>query len=39
MWENDHNKNGSKWIMRFKKGYALLFWEELILAFIGQKTR
>ena len=37
MWEDDHNSNGGKWIMRLKKGYVSLFWEQLILAFIGQK--
>lgn len=35
MWEDEANKNGARWIFRIKKGSVNLFWEELILAYIG----
>jgi translation initiation factor 4E len=37
VWEDDENKNGGKWIMRLKKGVADRYWEDLLLAFIGDQ--
>jgi translation initiation factor 4E len=37
MWEDDHNKNGGKWIVRLKKGLANRCWENLILALLGEQ--
>ena len=39
-WEDSHNKNGGKWIIRLRKGdgrLSSLYWEELLLAIIGEK--
>jgi translation initiation factor 4E len=35
MWEDSGNKGGSRIMMRIKKGSTNVFWEELLLAFIG----
>jgi translation initiation factor 4E len=37
VWEDDENKRGGKWIMRLKKGVADRYWEELLLALIGDQ--
>lgn len=37
MWEDEANKNGGRWQMRFSKGYANKVWEDLILALIGEQ--
>lgn len=37
VWEDDENKHGGKWIMRLKKGVADRYWEELLLAMIGDQ--
>ena len=37
MWEDEANKNGGRWQMRFAKGYANKVWEDLILALIGEQ--
>lgn len=38
-WEDARNKNGGKWIMRLRKtdGLSSLYWEELLLAIIGEQ--
>mmetsp|Transcript_4980 Transcript_4980/g.16318 ORF Transcript_4980/g.16318 Transcript_4980/m.16318 type:complete len:296 (-) Transcript_4980:1568-2455(-) len=39
-WEDAHNKNGGKWILRLRKsddGLSSLYWEELLLAIIGEQ--
>lgn len=38
-WEDTRNKNGGKWIMRLRKtdGLSSLYWEELLLAIIGEQ--
>eukprot|EP00053_Salpingoeca_punica_P003247 m.42052 g.42052 ORF g.42052 m.42052 type:complete len:186 (+) comp12068_c0_seq1:147-704(+) len=37
MWEDDHNKNGGKWIVRLRKGLASRYWESLALALVGDQ--
>ena len=37
MWEDEENKRGGKWIMRLKKGIADRYWEDLLLALIGDQ--
>ncbi|KAJ1985418.1 hypothetical protein H4R34_000072 [Dimargaris verticillata] len=37
IWEDDVNVNGGKWIVRLKKGIASRYWENLILAVIGDQ--
>lgn len=37
MWEDEANRDGGKWIIRLKKGLAHRFWEELLLAIVGEQ--
>ncbi|KAI5292482.1 hypothetical protein KEM52_006319, partial [Ascosphaera acerosa] len=37
VWEDDANKKGGKWIMRLKKGVADRYWEDLLLAIVGDQ--
>ncbi|KAL6053061.1 mRNA cap-binding protein [Balamuthia mandrillaris] len=37
MWEDDANKRGGKWIIRLKKGLASKYWEDLVLAVVGEQ--
>lgn len=37
VWEDEENKRGGKWIMRLKKGVADRYWEDLLLAMIGDQ--
>ncbi|KAM7217452.1 Translation Initiation factor eIF- 4e-like domain containing protein [Rhypophila decipiens] len=37
IWEDDENKNGGKWILRLKKGVADRYWEDLLLAIVGEQ--
>ncbi|KAK3714837.1 hypothetical protein LTR37_007572 [Vermiconidia calcicola] len=37
VWEDEENKHGGKWIMRLKKGVADRYWEDLLLAMIGDQ--
>lgn len=37
IWEDDDNRKGGKWIVRLKKGVADRFWEDLLLALIGDE--
>ncbi|XP_075507370.1 eukaryotic translation initiation factor NCBP-like [Primulina tabacum] len=37
LWEDSANCNGGKWIIRFKKAVSGLFWEDLVLALIGDQ--
>ncbi|TPX09639.1 uncharacterized protein E0L32_009112 [Thyridium curvatum] len=37
IWEDDENKKGGKWIVRLKKGVADRYWEDLLLAVIGDQ--
>lgn len=36
-WEDPQNQNGGKWMVRLKKGLASKYWEELVLAIIGEQ--
>lgn len=36
-WEDPQNARGGKWIVRLKKGLASKYWEELVLAIIGEQ--
>lgn len=36
-WEDNMNKDGGKWLLRCKKGMASRYWEELVLAVIGEQ--
>nr|XP_061810494.1 eukaryotic translation initiation factor 4E type 2-like [Nerophis lumbriciformis] len=37
MWEDECNRGGGKWIIRLRKGLASRFWENLILAMLGEQ--
>ena len=37
MWEDEENKRGGKWIVRLKKGVADRYWEDLLLAIVGDQ--
>ncbi|KAK9664652.1 hypothetical protein RND81_14G058500 [Saponaria officinalis] len=36
-WEDSANCNGGKWIIRFKKAVSGRFWEDLVLALVGDQ--
>jgi translation initiation factor 4E len=37
VWEDEANKRGGKWIIRLKKGVADRYWEDLLLAMVGDQ--
>lgn len=37
VWEDEENKRGGKWILRLKKGVADRYWEDLLLAIVGDQ--
>lgn len=37
IWEDDENRKGGKWVVRLKKGVADRYWEDLMLALIGEQ--
>ncbi|EPS37747.1 hypothetical protein H072_8591 [Dactylellina haptotyla CBS 200.50] len=37
VWEDNENRKGGKWIIRLKKGVSTRYWEDLILAVIGDQ--
>ncbi len=37
VWEDDENKRGGKWIVRLKKGVADRYWEDLLIAIVGDQ--
>ncbi|TRY54281.1 hypothetical protein DNTS_031083 [Danionella cerebrum] len=37
MWEDEANRSGGKWIIRLRKGLASRFWENIILAMLGEQ--
>ncbi|KAI8089268.1 translation initiation factor eIF 4e-like domain-containing protein [Halteromyces radiatus] len=37
MWEDEANIQGGKWIVRLKKGLASRYWENLVLAIVGDQ--
>ena len=36
-WEDPSNARGGAWIVRLRKGLAARFWEELLLAMVGEQ--
>lgn len=36
-WEDPQNKAGGKWMLRLKKGIASRYWEDILLAIIGEQ--
>mmetsp|Transcript_31942 Transcript_31942/g.74536 ORF Transcript_31942/g.74536 Transcript_31942/m.74536 type:complete len:194 (-) Transcript_31942:336-917(-) len=36
MWEDAANRDGGKWTLRLKKGLAHRYWEELLMAVVGE---
>ncbi|KAL8964862.1 MAG: hypothetical protein Q9183_004173 [Haloplaca sp. 2 TL-2023] len=37
VWEDEENRRGGKWIVRLKKGVSDRYWEDLLLAIIGDQ--
>lgn len=37
VWEDNENRKGGKWILRLKKGVSTRYWEDLVLAIIGDQ--
>ncbi|KAI9834563.1 MAG: hypothetical protein M1819_002939 [Sarea resinae] len=37
VWEDKENRRGGKWIIRLKKGVADRYWEDLLLAIVGDQ--
>jgi len=37
VWEDKENRKGGKWIIRLKKGVSTRYWEDLLLAIIGDQ--
>lgn len=37
VWEDEANKKGGKWVVRLKKGVADRYWEDLLLAIVGDQ--
>lgn len=37
IWEDNENRAGGKWIVRLKKGVADRYWEDLMLAIVGDQ--
>jgi len=37
VWEDPLNLSGGKWIIRLKKGIADRFWEDLVMAIVGDQ--
>ncbi|RLN62202.1 hypothetical protein BBJ29_002342 [Phytophthora kernoviae] len=37
MWEDAANRRGGKWMVRLRKGIASRYWEDLVLAIIGEQ--
>lgn len=37
VWEDEENKRGGKWILRLRKGVCDRYWEDLLLAMVGDQ--
>ncbi|KAL8813966.1 MAG: hypothetical protein Q9223_006777 [Gallowayella weberi] len=37
VWEDEENKRGGKWVVRLKKGVSDRYWEDLLLAIVGDQ--
>jgi translation initiation factor 4E len=38
LWEDAQNQRGGKWICRFRKGVVSRYWEDIVLAVIGDQV-
>jgi translation initiation factor 4E len=36
-WEDPQNEKGGKWMVRLRKGLAARYWEDIVLAIIGEQ--
>lgn len=36
-WEDSQNKIGGKWMLRLRKGIAAKYWEDILLAIVGEQ--
>jgi translation initiation factor 4E len=36
-WEDAQNEKGGKWMIRLKKGLSSRYWEEILIAIIGEQ--
>lgn len=36
-WEDPQNKAGGKWMLRLRKGIAARYWEDILLAIVGEQ--
>ena len=36
-WEDPQNEKGGKWMVRLKKGLSSRYWEDIVLAIIGEQ--
>lgn len=39
MWEDEACKDGGRWVLRVPKTHTNKYWEDLILAMIGEQFR
>jgi len=37
VWEDEENKQGGKWIIRLKKGVIDRYWDDMLLAVVGDQ--
>ena len=37
MWEDENCQDGGRWVLRVPKTHANLYWEDLVLAMIGEQ--
>lgn len=37
VWEDAENEKGGKWVLKLKKGIADRYWEDLLLALVGDQ--
>lgn len=39
MWEDEHCKDGGRWVMRVPKSHTNKYWEDLLMAMLGEQFR
>jgi translation initiation factor 4E len=39
MWEDEHCKDGGRWSLRVPKSHTNKYWEDILLAMIGEQFR
>jgi len=37
MWEDEHCKDGGRWVFRVPKTHTNKYWEDLVLAVLGEQ--